>query len=271
MAMLQLPPIDGFLFDLDGVVWRGTEPVPGASEFIASVRRAGRKVLFVTNNASAHRSAQQKKLRSMGIEAEMDEIITSASATAVVLFQRFGPLRAHVMGTEGLAQELAEAGHQVCEVGTDRLAPGTGKIECVVAGLNPQFDYLRLNAALQCILRDGARFVACNDNPLYPREDGFYPGAGALVQALAVCAGKAPDLIVGKPYRPILDVALERIALPAERCVMFGDSLSHDIAWVQQAGMPTVYVLSGVGVADEVRTTGITPTWITDSLATCLV
>lgn len=271
MPPLQLPPFAGLMFDMDGVIWRGSEAVPGAAEFLASARKAGRKILFATNNASAHRSVQVTKLQSMNIDATVDEVITSASATAAVLFERFGSLRIHVMGTEGLAQELSEAGHQVLEVGTERPRPAHAKIDCVVAGINPQFDYQRLNAALQCFLRDGAKFVACNDNPLYPREDGFYPGAGALVQALAFCAGRQPDLIIGKPHRPILDYSLNRIGLDPQECVMFGDSLTHDIAWVQQAGMATVYLLSGVGTMHEIETTGIRPTFVADSLAECLV
>lgn len=263
--MLSLAQFDGFLFDLDGVVWRGREPIPGAAEFIGSLRDAGKRVLFVTNNASAHRSNQQGKLETMCIRASLDEVITSAYATAVVLRERFGSLRVHVMGTPGLARELAEQGHEIVTEGRTDGKP----VEAVVAGLDPHFDYQRLNAALQRIHRDGARFIACNDNPLYPREDGLYPGAGALIQALATCAGRQPDLIVGKPHRPILNVSLKAIGLSADRCVMFGDSLTHDIAWVQQAGMATVYLLSGVGTEEEVRSTGITPTCVLPSIASC--
>ena len=255
--MKDLLGYSGYLFDLDGVLWRGKEPVSGAPETVTRLKALGKRVLFVTNNAGTTRKTQHQKLLSMGFPAELGEVVTSGYATARHLAERFGPSRIFVMGTEELATEMRECGHTVVSDGA----------AFVVVGYDPGFCYAKLDAAFQTLRKDGGKFVACNTNPILPTEDGFHPGVGPSVQALATCLGRQPDLVVGKPFEPIMQISLEALGIPPEECVMTGDMVEHDLEWAAKFGIDTIFVLSGVQDEAELVRRNFSPTHICASVA----
>jgi HAD superfamily hydrolase (TIGR01450 family) len=218
--------------DLDGVVWRGATPVPGASEALADLRLRGVRVLYVTNNAFRTRAELSRRLAGMGVDAHPDDVLTSAVVAAGLLAARL-PHRARVLvaGGPGLTDEVAAAGLSVVR---------TPPADAVVVGLDLDFDYDALDRASRAV-RAGASFVATNLDPTYPTEDGPRPGAGALVAAVATATGRAPE-VAGKPEAPTVAAVRARVAGPA--CVV-GDRPSTDGRLAAALGWPFVLVRSG--------------------------
>ena len=230
----QLPPVVGL--DLDGVIWRGEEPIAPAVEGVARLRAAGLQVVFISNNSSVPVGGVVAKLRGMGVDAEPAEVITSALAAAHLL-QRDLPVGARVLvcGGPGVYEALAAEG---------LTAVDEGPADAVVVGLNREFSYDVLTRASAAV-RDGARFVATNLDNTYPVPGGLIPGAGAIVAAVAAAAGRQPE-VAGKPWTPIADLVRERFGSTG---VMVGDRPSTDGAMADTLGWPFALVLSGVTAA----------------------
>ena len=230
------------IFDLDGVVYRGITPTPGAQEAIASLVRRGIQVRYLTNNAALSRSAYVAKLSKMGISSVEDDFMTSAYATARYLLEQ-GCLgqQALVVGEEGLVTELNAAGiHAVMACDSDDEIA----VDVVVVGIDRSFTYGRLKQAQQAIFH-GAQFIATNQDATYPTEQGIFPGAGAVVAAVATAAGRQP-FTVGKPNTYALDLILRSAGVPPERAVLVGDRLDTDIHVGRSAGLETILPLTGV-------------------------
>lgn len=254
---MKLEEYKGFIFDLDGVIWLGSQPIPGVAEAVNKLRASGRRIAFLTNNAGKHRSRHLEKLLSMGVEASLEEIVTSGSAAAQLLRKQHGPGRAFVMGTEELEKELQDAGHSLSKEDAN----------FVVVGLDKKFSYEKLDIAFRNIRENKAVFVVCAENPTFLDNEGLHPGTGASAKALSYCSGKDPDLVTGKPHTAIMEIALEILQLPVEETVMVGDILAADIQAAINIGMETLFVLSGSDSREDIETTGIIPTHILDSVA----
>jgi 4-nitrophenyl phosphatase len=236
-------PPQTYVFDLDGVIYRGDEPQPHASETVRELKRRGRRVFFLTNNSSQSREDYQVKLAGMGISARRDDIMTSAHATALYLLENAEPgERVYVVGEAGLARELDAAGIDVVRDGY------SGEVEYVVVGLDRRFNYDKLVRAQQAILA-GAKFVATNRDATFPMEGGaLMPGGGAIVSAIETASGVRPVLI-GKPETYALQKLLELAGSAPGSAVIVGDRLDTDILVGNRLGMHTVLVLTGVSDA----------------------
>jgi 4-nitrophenyl phosphatase len=247
------PTLRLVIFDLDGVIYRGRQPVPGAAELVGSLRQAGLLVRFATNNSMAARAMYVPRLVEMGIAAEADEIVTSTSAT-------IDHLRAHLphvrrlmaVGAEGMLDELRGAGFDATAAGDAvDLAYDGGPLEAsydaVIAGLDPAFDFRRLAAATTAI-RAGARFIATNADLRYPTPTGFLPGAGSIIAALRAAGGAEP-LVIGKPEPGIFTAILERAGVDASEAVAIGDNPDADMVAAHRAGLRSILVLTGVADA----------------------
>jgi HAD superfamily hydrolase (TIGR01450 family) len=227
------------ILDLDGVLWRGERPVPGAAEAVGRLRAEGERVLFVTNNSSARVAEYAAKLERMGTPDAAADLVTSAQAAASLLEPGS---RALVCAGPGVAEALEHRGvHPVAE----------GDADAVVVGWHRTFDYARLTAAFLAIRR-GARFVATNDDPTYPTPDGEIPGGGAIVAAVATAAGVAPE-IAGKPHPPMVALIRERVG-QGEPLVVVGDRPSTDGRLARSLGARFALVLSGVTAEAGVAT-----------------
>lgn len=227
---------DALLLDLDGTVYRGTHPVPGAAEAIERARDRGVAVRFVTNNASKAPSAVVAHLGDVGVPSSGDEVSTSAQAGVQLLAERVEPGRkVLVVGTDALADQVAEAGLVPVRTATDDVAG-------VVQGHSPDTAWPVLAEACLAI-RAGATWVACNEDATLPAERGLLPGNGAMVAALRAATDQAP-VVAGKPETPLFRLAADSAG--STRPLVVGDRLDTDIAGAVAADMASLAVLTGV-------------------------
>ena len=245
---------DAFLFDLDGVLYRGEEPVPGAAGAVATLRRTGKRLAFVTNNSSRTPEAVAAKLASVGIDASPSEVETSALATAEVLAGR-GVGTAFVVGEEGIRSALADTGIELVDVGAR--AP-----DVVVVGWDRGADYAKLAAASLMVQR-GAGLVATNADASYPAPEGVLPGAGALLALIVATTGAVPE-VIGKPNAPLLRAALARAG--GGRPLLIGDRLDTDIAGAAALGWDSLLVLTGVSNRADLAASTVRPTYVGEDL-----
>ena len=247
-------PIDGFVFDLDGTVYLGEHALPTAVETISELRRRGKRTLFVSNKPLEPAQSYASKLTRLGIPTTEDDINTSAFVLGYHLARTEPGLRLYVVGEANLVKELRGYGLTVVEEFMDQdskqVIDPTG-IEAVVVAFDRTLDYRKLNTAYQA-LRSGARFFATNGDKICPMPGGGIPDAGATIAALEHITGRKVEMIAGKPSSLMLKVAMQRMGLPPERCMMVGDRLETDMRMGQEAGMATAAVMTGVSTREDV-------------------
>ncbi len=173
------------IFDLDGVIYRGAEPIPGAAQLVTWLHRCGVAVRFATNNSTVARDGYVERLAAMGIETTAEEVVTSSSATVEYLHRHAPEVRRVLaIGAEGLRDELGAAGFEATMAGDVSAAMPGGTLaesyDAVIVGLDPAFDYERLAAGMSAVAA-GARLIATNADARYPTQSGFLPGAGSIV------------------------------------------------------------------------------------------
>jgi len=241
------------IFDLDGVMYRGRQPVRGAAALVAALRERGLLIRFATNNSMATRAMYVPRLVEMGVPVEPSEIVTSTSATIDHLRAHLPEVRTVMaVGAEGMLEELRAGGFDATAAGDAAAVsydggPLSRSYDAVVAGLDPAFDYRRLAVATTAI-RAGARFIATNADLRYPTPTGFLPGAGSIIAALRAATGAEP-LIIGKPEPGIFTAILERAGVPPDEAVAVGDNPDADVVAAHRAGMRSILVLTGVADA----------------------
>ena len=250
------------LVDLDGVVYRGAEPVPGVAAALTERARLGDTIVYVTNNSMFYRTAYVTRLTEMGAPVEADRVVTSARATALWLRERMPDVeRALAVGASGLERELRDVGIEVVSAAHAATRYSQEAISgmdaanqpgAVVVGLDPQVTYARIAVAADCI-RAGSAFVATNRDANYPDARGLRPGAGSIVSAIEVAAGTKPVAEIGKPGPLLLEEAAKAAGHPANEAVMIGDALT-DVAAGKSVGARTVLMLTGVTSAARVAT-----------------
>jgi glycerol-1-phosphatase len=227
----ESPPV--VCCDLDGVIWRGDEPIPGAAEAVSELRAAGCRVGFLSNNSSMPVGDVAAKLEHFGIEAAPEHVLTSALAAAELLAETLKPgARVLPCAGPGVVEALTSAGFEPVRA---------GPAEAVVVGFHRDFDFDGLARAAAAI-RSGARFVATNLDATYPIAGGLLPGAGSIVAAVATAAGTTPE-VAGKPAQPAAAMVHRHLGL---RGVMVGDRPTTDGAFADRLGWPFALVLTGV-------------------------
>jgi 4-nitrophenyl phosphatase len=249
---LSLSDLRGFILDMDGVIYRGDQALPGAAEFLGGLRAAGVPFLFLTNNATTPARLVADRLQAMGIAARASDVLTSSEATAAVLAAEMPGCSVLAVGEVGISEALTEAGLQL----TDR----PEEADAVVVGLDRHCTYERLRDAALAIRR-GACFYATNTDRALPTEVGLIPGAGALVGALEIATDVAPR-VIGKPSRDIFAFALRRLGTPPDRSAVVGDRPETDILGGQRAGLRTIAVLTGAGRVEDFAALQPPPDWI---------
>lgn len=225
-----------YVFDLDGTLYRGSEPIPGAADVLSELRGRGAKVGFFTNNSAMPPAAVAAKLTSLGFQCTDNEVATSSVAAANYCADNHVK-SAFVVGESGLSDYLASCGLDC--VGT------SARADAVVAGICRSLTYDLIDAALQHI-RAGARFIATNRDATYPIENGReQPGAGAIVAAIEAASGVAP-IVVGKPAPGMLLTLLNGANCSPADCLVVGDREETDLACADAAGCDSALVLTGV-------------------------
>lgn len=248
----------GFLIDMDGVVYRGTELIPGAVDFIRLLLEHRIPFTFLTNNSQRSRRDVTTKLRRMGIPIEERHVFTCAMATARFLARQHPGGTAFVIGESGLSQALHENGYSLVDSNPDYVVVGEGR--------NLSFELVE--RAVQMIL-DGARLVATNLDPNCPTSSGTRPGCGAVVALLEKATG-VDAFSVGKPSPVMMRDARKELNLDAASTVMIGDTMDTDILGGVQMGYRTILVLTGTTARDDLQRFAYRPDIVVDSIASLL-
>lgn len=241
--------------DMDGVIYRGKNLIPGAATFIQRLRASNTRFLFLTNNSEQTPLDLLRKLESMGLEGlGEDNFITSAMATAAFLHSQKPRGTVYVVGGGGLINELYKAGFSISENSPDY----------VVVGKTTSYNFEMIKKASQLIDK-GAKFIATNPDVIDPTETGFEPACGALLAPIERATGKKP-YVVGKPNSLMMMIARKQLGSQAEDTVMIGDRMDTDIVAGMEAGMKTCLVLSGVSSHTTMEHFPYRPTYVFDSV-----
>jgi HAD superfamily hydrolase (TIGR01450 family) len=250
---------DGFLVDLDGVVWIGREPVPGTAEALRTLVDSGKEIVFVTNNPARPPSTYVERLRDMGVPAPDGHVVTAGVVTAELAASEVGrDGSAFVIGAAGFKQAVAEAGLELREGETGRQAAAV-----LVSG-HREFDYEELLTATLA-LQGGASLFATSRDPTLPMPDGAWPGTGSILAAVETASDKRAE-IGGKPERHLFEQA-QALIPDAERVAMVGDRLASDIEGGRRAGLDTVLVLSGASTRAEAEGSDPPPDHVLEDLS----
>ena len=241
----MLQDVKLFLLDMDGTVYLGNTPIAGALEGVERLRASGKKICFVTNNSSRNKQEYIKKLANMGFQISEDEIFSSSDATIRYLKKHYPQRKTLLIGTKGLEAEFVEQG--ICL--TDE------NCDVAVLGYDTTLTYeklCKLTSALSC----GVPFVATHPDVNCPAEGAYLPDVGSFLALLKASTGRSPDVICGKPFRPMADAIREKFCLQPQEIAMVGDRLSTDLLFGIENGFQSVLVLSGETDAAAYRAFG---------------
>jgi len=240
---------------MDGVVYVGGNPVKGSADTIKYLKEKGKTVLFLTNDPRRSPSEYADKLRSIGIQASAEDVITSAMAIALHICEEHDSLEnmtAYVIGSNPLRNQIRETGIKIVNGEEGKYA------DFVILGSHPDFHYDEMKIATLA-LRNGADFYATNRDPAYPSEEGHIPATGAILASVEVASGIKAK-VAGKPESMIFEVALEKVN--KDKIVMIGDRLDTDILGGKNAGLSTILVLSGSTKKKDLEDSEIKPDYV---------
>ncbi|GAB4434285.1 MAG: HAD-IIA family hydrolase [Chloroflexi bacterium OHK40] len=250
-----MPGLKNYLIDMDGVLVRGSQPVPGANEFIQRLRERGARFLVLTNNPLYTPRDLAARLERIGLQIPPEAIYTSALATAQFLKSQLPHGTAYVIGDVGLTTALYDAGYIITDHDPDY----------VVVGETTSLSYERITQAVRFVAA-GARFVATNPDVSGPGDGGIVPACGAIAALIAAATGVRP-YFVGKPNPLMMRTALRTLGAHSEESVMVGDRMDTDIIGGTESGLETILVLTGVTQRNEVERFPYRPTYVVDSVA----
>ena len=248
-----------YLMDMDGVLVRGAQLIPGADEFIGRLRAANKPFLILTNNSLYTPRDLQARLELSGLHVSVDELYTSALATAQFLHRQAPGGSAYVIGEAGLTTALHDIGYILTETRPDY----------VVLGETLSYSFVRLTQAIR-LIREGARFIATNPDVIGPTEAGIVPATGAVAALVYEATGVKP-YYVGKPNPLMMRSALRKINGHSESSMMIGDRMDTDIIAGTEAGMTTTLVLTGVTSREAVARFPYRPIHIVESVADIVI
>ncbi len=237
----------GFIFDLDGTVYRGDSLIAGADKVIRLLRERGKKVAFLSNKPLQTREDYASKLTRLGISTQPNEVINSTFVMMHYLKKNAPHARLFVVGEIPFIEELKRAGFTITEEPKE--------IDYVVVAFDRTFDYHKLNIAFQAIKKFGAHFVATNPDRTCPVEGGEIPDCAGMIAAIEAVTEMKAEVIVGKPSSIMTQTVLDVLGLRPEDCILIGDRLETDIKMGRDSGIATGIVLTGV--TDEETLKGI--------------
>ncbi len=252
---LSLNAIHYLIVDIDGVLWRGKQPLPGVPEFFAFLNARQIRFIIATNNSARPVSDITDRLARMGVHVDANNVLTSAEATARYLPRIVPPgSRILLVGGRGVADALTQAGYQLA----DR------DVAAVVVGVDFELTYEKLTRATSEIRR-GALFVGTNNDKTFPGDEGLTPGAGAIIAAIQTASDGQP-IIVGKPQRAMFNMAVEAMGGDSAAAAMLGDRLDTDIEGAQRAGLKSILLLTGVTSPQILAQSPIKPDLVFENL-----
>jgi NagD protein len=245
----------GYLIDMDGVLYRGHELIPGANDFVRELRARNIPFRLLTNNSQRTRRDVVAKVARLGIDVEEEHVFTSAMATARYLAKQKPAGTAYVIGEGGLLTALHQNGYAVVDHDPDYVVVGEGRT----------FNLELVEAAVRMIM-DGAKLIATNLDPNCPTQNSLRPGCGAMVAMLEIATG-VKAFSVGKPSPVMMRAARKELGLTTDETTIIGDTMETDILGGVQLGFHTVLVLSGGTKLDDLPRYAYRPEFIMESLA----
>lgn len=250
----------GFILDLDGTIYVEDRIIEGAKETIDDLRKSGHKIVFYTNKSISTRYDYVKKLKKLGIQISLEEIINSNYITAKFLKKQMQEQDAvYVIGEDALIEELILEGIKLTE--------DPGQATYVVLGWDRQFNYRKLTEAYQAWAKNKAVLLATNPDRTCPMIDGEIPDCGAIIGAMEGTIGQPIDYVMGKPSKLGADIVVKDILqLPPEDCYIIGDRLETDIRMGNDNGIQTVLVLSGITTIEMAKHSMYKPTYTLQSI-----
>jgi len=251
-----IPGAKAFIFDMDGVLYRGATALPGVEALFNALSLREIPFLLATNNSMATPASYVLRMAAMGVEVDESQIQTSATVTRDYLLTKIPPdARLLIVGMPPLGEQIF-AGTNFQPVGDDP----DEHVDAVVVGLDLDFTYARLRRASDAI-RDGALYVATNADAMLPHESGMQPGAGSIVAAISAAGGKTP-VVVGKPETLMMMKGIEQLGVLPREAVMVGDRLDTDILSGHRAGLQTALVLTGVSQREHLAVADVLPDYV---------
>jgi HAD superfamily hydrolase (TIGR01457 family) len=244
-----------FLLDMDGTFNLGDQLIDGSLYFIETLNALGKDYLFLTNNSSKHRGQYAEKIRRLGLSIGEEKVFTSGEATALYLQEQRPNSSAYVVGTPALEEEFRNHGFRL-----DDENP-----QSIVLGFDTTLTYQKL-WKLCDFVRAGLPYIATHPDFNCPTETGFMPDIGAMIAFVQASTGRAPDLVVGKPNRMIIDAVAHKLGLQISEMAMVGDRLYTDIALGATSGITTCLVLSGETHPADLINSPYQPTYCFENL-----
>jgi len=250
--MSNLKDLKLYLLDMDGTIYLDNDLFDGTTDFLRYVKMSGGRYIFLTNNSSKSVDKYVEKLASLGIESTRDDFLTSANATALHL-QKKNYKKIYVFGTNSLKEQFIDFGLPV----TDKLSD---EIDCLCMGFDTELTFKKLEDA--CILLNrGVDYVATNPDWVCPTYYGYVPDCGSVSEMLYNATKRRP-LFIGKPQPAMAELAMERTGFTKEETAVIGDRLYTDIACGVNAGITSIFVLSGEGTMEDLSKSDVKPTFV---------
>ncbi len=243
-----------FLLDMDGTIYLDNDVFDGTLDFLDKVSQKGGKYLFVTNNSSKSVSAYVNKLRALGIKAEEDNFLTSTDATILYLNANYPGKRFYAMGTKSFIDQLLSAG-------IDIVTDFSDGIFGVIISNDNELNFKKLDDVCRLLTAGVDAYIATNPDWVCPTSFGYVPDCGSFAWMIEKATGKMPYFI-GKPRPEMLTLAMDKYGYTKEESLMVGDRVYTDIAAGYNAGIDTVFVLSGEGTLKDAETSDTPPTYI---------
>lgn len=250
-----MKPKKSYILDMDGVLVRGSQAIPGAQQFIERLLETGTRFAILTNNPMYTPRDLQYRLESIGLKVPSESLYTSAMATAQFLSTQMPGGSAYVIGETGLTTALHDVGY----VFTDR------DPDYVVLGETTNYNFERISKAVR-LIASGARFIATNPDTSGPSEKGLEPACGAMAALIEAATGVKPYFI-GKPNPLMMRSALRFLGAHSEETIIVGDRMDTDVVAGMESGMETILVLTGVTREEDVSKFPYRPTRILPSIA----
>lgn len=234
-----------FLLDMDGTIYLGNRLFDGTLDFLDLIKKSGRRAMFLTNNSSKSLDKYVEKLNGMGIDVNREDFLSSVQATVKFLKENYGDKKIYALGTESFKKELIESGLNI----TDKVEDG---IKCLIMGFDTELTFKKLEDACIILCDENVDYIATNPDLVCPTEFGSVPDCGSVSIMLKNATGRYPRFI-GKPQPEMINLAVEKSGFTKEETCIMGDRLYTDIASGINAGVSTIFVLSGEGTMKDVE------------------
>lgn len=250
-----------FLLDMDGTIYLDNDLFDGTLDFLEYVKKSGGRYIFLTNNSSKSVDKYIEKLSGMGIKSDADDYLTSVNATIHVLKNEYDFKKIYALGTASFVKQLSDADLPV----VTELQDG---IDCLCMGFDTELSFKKLEDA--CILlRDDIGYIATNPDWVCPTWYGSVPDCGSVAQMICNATGKKPRFI-GKPQPTMIELAMEKTGFKKEETAVIGDRLYTDIASGVNAGISSIFVLSGEGTLADLEKSDVKPEFVYDNIRSVL-